>query len=320
MIVSPPGRALEADRATRSLALTRRDPDFRCALKTRLRAQTAAIERRLCELIAPDERTPSQLLRSVEYALLAPGKRVRPLLCILAADALAEEEAAALDAGCAVEMVHTASLILDDLPSMDDAQLRRGRLATHKVFGEAVAILTAISLLARAFDVLAALETTAEKRNQIVALVAETIGLNGLSAGQLLDLLPNQCSFDAHDVEQLHQLKTGVLFSAALKCGVVLAGGSQSQIRVFGEVGDSLGIAFQMADDLADVTAPTEEIGKDVGKDGEKQTIVALDGTATAKTRLRHRVAHTRSLLERTGGETEALNTLLDLVFDRALR
>lgn len=320
MTPSSPGHALETNDAACALAPVFRDPDRRRVIKARLKSETAAIERRLSELIAPVPLVTDQLLQCAEYALLAPGKRVRPLLCVLAADAIGARNGTALDVGCAIEMMHTASLILDDLPSMDNAQLRRGRPATHKKFGEAAAILSAIALLARAFGVLAEVETRASRRIALVALMAETIGFKGLSAGQLLDLLPNNGGCNAGNVEQLHQLKTGVLFSASLKCGALLAGGAQEKIDLCGEIGESLGLAFQLADDLADATASADEIGKDVGQDDDKQTIIALHGTAGAKTRLRHRIAQTRQLLELVGGETEPLAVLVDLIFESALQ
>lgn len=320
MTPGSPGHAIETSGTACAPVPALRDPDRQIAIKTRLKSETAAIERRLSELIVPGIVVTDRLRLCAEYALLAPGKRVRPLLCLLAADAIGNGNEAALDAACAIEMIHTASLILDDLPSMDDAQLRRGRQAAHRRFGEATAILSAIALLAQAFGVLAEVETLPGRRNALVSLLSTTIGFSGLSAGQLMDLLPNDGGCDARRVEQLHHLKTGVLLSASLKCGALIAGGTAETMELFAQVGHSLGLAFQLADDLADATASVDDIGKDVRQDDGKQTIIALHGMAAARTRLRHRKVHTKQLLGQIDGDTEPLCVLIDLIFESALR
>lgn len=252
----------------------------------------AAVNRRLHALVPASGSESDDLNRAMRYALLAPGKRIRPILTILASWEMEVEDLLALDAGCALEMVHAASLILDDLPSMDDARLRRGQPTTHLAFGEDVAILAAIGLLTRAFDVLGAHpEYPPAARAAMVAILSRAVGTNGLVGGQYRDLRESRSAGDIGVVLDGNHRKTGVLFLAAVDMAAEIAGVRDDrlvQLRVFAT---NLGHAFQILDDLLDGASAADEIGKDIGQDRNKATVVSMLGRVEAQDRLRRHLA-----------------------------
>lgn len=224
------------------------------------------------------------------HSLLAPSKRVRPLMCLIVARGFGADPDTALDPACAVELVHTASLILDDLPSMDDAQMRRGRPCCHKVFGESAAILAAIALLNRAFGLLAeALGLAPAVRSELVAVMSRAIGLEGTVGGQDLDL-HGQAGIGA--VSQIHHYKTGALFIAAATLGARVGGVTDARLESVREYAESFGLAFQMLDDLLDVTSNADLAGKDVNQDGAKATFVSALGVEAARREAEKHLKH----------------------------
>jgi geranylgeranyl pyrophosphate synthase len=257
------------------------------------------VDRRLAELIPPQDSEPGRLGEAAYYALLAPGKRFRPLLTLLAAEAFGAPVGRALDVACAMEMVHAASLVLDDLPSMDDARLRRGRPTTHRVYGEADAILASVGLLTRAFGVIAAAEgLSAADRSALVASLADAVGFQGLVAGQALDLAERNRPRTAAELDALNHRKTGVLMMAAAEAGARIGGASAEARRELGEFARCIGLAFQIRDDLIDVEDGGEHVGKDVGKDAGMTTLVsALGPRAAAATMEAHLEAADAALL-----------------------
>lgn len=245
----------------------------------------ARIEARLDQLVPPESTRPEVLHRAMRYSLLAPGKRLRPALAILSASVFGAGEELAVDPACAIELVHTASLILDDLPSMDAATLRRGRKANHLVFGEDMAILAAVALLNRAFAVLTAEEShlPVRTRSELVSLLAEAIGSNGVIAGQVADLGSVGKTIDFAELEYIHSRKTGALFIASAETGALLAGLSESKRQPVRAYAKNLGLAFQILDDLADLESSPAETGKDVGQDARKTTFVSFSGPEGAR-------------------------------------
>ena len=242
-----------------------------------------AIDNRLDELAPAESTEPQSLHRSVRYSVLGAGKRVRPILTLTTAAAFAGDEDAALDPACAIEMVHTASLILDDLPCMDNASFRRGKAANHRVFGEATATLAAIYLLNRAYGVIAeAPALRPETRNAIGALLSRSIGTDGLVAGQCLDLTSEGVP-DLECVKSVEELKTATLFVAAAETGALVAGLSERELESVRLFGWNLGLAFQLRDDWIDAASSPEQAGKDVGQDANKTTLVSLLGVARAR-------------------------------------
>ena len=219
---------------------------------------------------------------AMAYTLLAPSKRVRPVLTLLSAELCGGETGNALVAACAVEMVHASSLILDDLPSMDDAAVRRGRPANHVAYGEAIAILAAFGLLDAAFGAIArgyepALAT------QLTALVSDAIGGEGLIGGQAADLLATDQSITFEMLERIHRGKTGALFSAAATAGALTAGAPRESIASLQAFAKNLGLAFQIIDDLLDVEGDPAVTGKPVREDLKKTTFVSFSGPAGAR-------------------------------------
>jgi geranylgeranyl pyrophosphate synthase len=241
------------------------------------------VDRRLAELIPPPDCDATRPGEAAHYALLAPGKRFRPLLTLLAAEAFGSPTGRALDVACAMEMVHAASLVLDDLPSMDDARLRRGRPTTHRVYGEADAILASIGLLTSAFGVVIAAEgLSAADRNAIVASLSEAVGFNGLVAGQARDLSERNRARTVAELDALNHRKTGVLMMAAAEAGARVGGASPAQRSELGEFARRIGLAFQIRDDLIDAEGGGEHVGKDVGKDAGMTTLVSALGPRAA--------------------------------------
>lgn len=214
-------------------------------------------------------RTPPRLAEAMAYSLLDGGKRLRPVLCLAFADAVAQASRgggdAADDAACALEFIHTYSLIHDDLPAMDDDDLRRGRPTSHKKFGEAMAILAGDALLTDAFSVLATGDDQA-LRGKLVSELALAAGAGGMVGGQVLDIATDRPAERAY-LEQLHRKKTGALIKAACRMGALAGRGGDALVAAADVYGDCVGLAFQIADDVLDVTASADAMGKPTGAD-----------------------------------------------------
>lgn len=239
------------------------------------------IDRRLDDLAAGFGAAPARLHRTIAYSLLAPGKRIRPLLLLAAAHDFGAPPETALDAACAVEMVHTASLVLDDLPCMDDATLRRGRPATHIACGESASIIAAVAMINEATRIVAAdRRLSAASRCAILSALTGAIGVDGLVAGQIRDLEGDPSVAAA---ERTNREKTAALFVAAAEIGVLIAGAGGDDVQAVRRFASHLGMAFQLRDDLLDATATPEEAAKDVGQDAGKPTVLALTGRRRAK-------------------------------------
>lgn len=253
------------------------------------------IDRQL-DLLLPSADDP--IARSMRYSLLTPGKRLRPLMTQLAAAAFGGREQVALIPGCAIEMIHTASLILDDMPSMDNARLRRGRPANHIQFGENVATLAAFALLNRAYAIVAADESLAsEIRIRIVQSLTTAVGEQGIIAGQMSDLSSDRHTTDTAQVNRIHRQKTGSLFVAAVECGALAVGVPERQLGAVRAFGTNFGLCFQALDDLADRHGTETAQGKDVRQDARKATLVSTLGKqATMLAAERFASAATRAL------------------------
>jgi geranylgeranyl diphosphate synthase type II len=225
----------------------------------------------------------SRVVEAMRYTLLAPSKRVRAILAMLAAEVCASGGAArARSAACAIEAVHAASLMLDDLPSMDNAPLRRGRPTAHVAFGEAVTILAAFGLLNAAFASLAR-SYEAPLAARLAGVAADAIGLDGLVGGQAEDVLATDASINFDTLERIHRRKTGALFSAAAVAGGLTAGGGDRELGALSAYAKNLGLAFQIVDDLLDVTGDPSETGKATRTDARKTTFVSFSGVTGAR-------------------------------------
>jgi geranylgeranyl pyrophosphate synthase len=265
----------------------------------------------------PSGTAPGPVVEAMRYTLLAPSKRVRGVLVMLSAD-LCGSSARALPAACAIEAVHAASLMLDDLPSMDNAPLRRGRPAAHIAFGEAVTILAAFWLLNEAFGHLARKYDRALGA-QLCAQVSEAVGLDGLVAGQAEDVLATDAAINFETLERIHRRKTGVLFSAAATAGAVSAGARPDDIAALRAYAKNLGLAFQIVDDLLDVTGTPEETGKVTRSDARKTTFVSFSGVEGARELAGELCRTAISALAPFGRRSAALKELAEFVAERRL-
>jgi geranylgeranyl diphosphate synthase type II len=253
---------------------------------------------------------------AMAYALHAPSKRVRPVLTLLTAELCGGAAPAALTAACAIEMVHAASLVLDDLPSMDDAAVRRGKQATHIAFGEAIAILAAFGLLNGAFRTIArGYEPPLASR--MTALLSDAIGADGLIGGQAADLLGTDRQITFEMLERIHRGKTGALFSAAASSGALTAGASGDTVAALQTFAKNLGLAFQIIDDLLDVEGDPAITGKPVRGDVKKTTFVSFSGPVGAR-QLATELCHTADrALQPFGPRAERLRELSAFVAAR---
>lgn len=230
--------------------------------------------------LVPDDGEAVQ--RSMAYTVLAPSKRVRPVLTLLSAELCGGTAQRALSIAAAIELVHAASLILDDLPSMDDSPLRRGRAANHREFGEAIAILAAFALLNLSFGTIAgACEPVLASR--IVALLSDAVGIEGLVGGQAADLLATDTPIGFEVLERIHRGKTGALFVAAASAGALSAGAHPEAVASLAAYAKNLGLAFQIVDDLLDVEGDPAQTGKAIRKDIRKTTFVSFSGVGGAR-------------------------------------
>ena len=281
----------------------------------------AAVEQRLASLVDLRAAVPDNLRAALRHALLGRSKRVRPVMMLMIAEPRGGLAGPVLDVACAVEMVHTASLILDDLPCMDDATMRRQRPTTHIAFGQPTAILSAVALLTRAFGIIAALDDVpANTRTRLASVLAKAVGWDGLVAGQEIDINNRASLNDAEQVEHMNWLKTGVLFVAAAEMGAILRGLEGERLEAVRRFARHFGLAFQTADDLLDRTDTAEHAGKDVGKDGDKGTLVSLFGAGHARLTCQQHLAHAEQALVESGVSAAPLRALMLRLFDTCKR
>ncbi len=257
------------------------------AFQAELIAVAAAANSELDRLLPTVPGPEGRVVEAMRYAALDGGKRLRPFLAVAAADLFDVPRARSMRAAAAVEMVHCYSLVHDDLPAMDDDDLRRGRPTVHKKFDEATAILAGDALLTEAFAVLADPETHPDGavRADLVAELARASGSSGMVGGQMIDLMSASLTMDEAGLKRLQNLKTGCIIAAACRMGAVLAGAPASTVDILGSYGMDLGLAFQIADDVLDVESTAAETGKATGKDAAagKATFVSRVGLEAAK-------------------------------------
>jgi farnesyl diphosphate synthase len=281
-----------------------------------LAAHAEAVERFLSRALDDRPRTgeierPARLLSAMRHGVLNGGKRLRPLLVMESAALFRGDNAAALRVAGALECVHCYSLIHDDLPAMDDDDLRRGQPTVHKAFDEATAILAGDSLLTFAFDIIADGETLlpADRKVALILGLARAAGIGGMAGGQALDLEAERTKLDEAGIIRLQAMKTGALIRYACEAGALVGGASATDRDLLAEYGSAIGLAFQLADDLLDQTASAEAMGKATQKDADagKATLVALHGIDWANNQLKGLVAQAEMLLEPFGARAETL-------------
>jgi geranylgeranyl diphosphate synthase type II len=257
---------------------------------------------------------PSRLVDAIRYSLFAGGKRVRPALALGAAEILCGVDTPALPAACALEMIHTYSLIHDDLPAMDNDDLRRGRPTLHRAFDEATAILAGDGLLTMAFDVLAQAGNPG-----VTGEVARAAGVAGMVGGQFLDMAAENQRLTLEALQQVHACKTGALIRASVRAGALLAGADDSALDRLTRYGEHIGLAFQIADDILNVTGTAESLGKPAGSDAtkNKSTYPALAGLDRARALGEEAVARAIDALAGFGPEADTFRALARYIVER---
>ena len=277
------------------------------------------VESELAEITRFHSDCPNILEQAIRYTLLAPGKRLRPILVFMASEACGQRTSATLDCACAVEMIHTYSLIHDDLPAMDDDAMRRGQPACHIQFGEANAILAGDALLAYAFQVVSGSDSSSEVCAACCRELATAAGPCHLVGGQVDDLAAEHQDGDLSQLQHIHQRKTGSLFRVSLKLGGLAAGADSEQIDHLDTYGKYLGLAFQIVDDLLDCSGDQQWLGKQIGKDTEhgKLTYPRLRGMEASRNDAQELIHQAIEELNSFGGAAESLRQLASYVLER---
>ncbi len=286
------------------------------AIKDYLTVQKRLVDQQLDRLLPTAETYPPVIHTAMRYSLFAGGKRIRPALALATGEALRGDPTGLLELACALEMIHTYSLIHDDLPAMDNDDFRRGSSTLHKKYGEGIAILAGNGLLTRAFEVLAQLsESTvpATVRAEIMSRICRAVGTRGgMLAGQAVDLLTQGKPFTREELEYIHSAKTGALLQASVSSAALLSGVEEAQLNKLSLFGAKIGLAFQVVDDMLDVEGSTREMGKRSGQDvlEEKATYPALMGVGESRQTAQRLVQEAIAQLEFLGDRGERLRQL----------
>ncbi|AZB44899.1 polyprenyl synthetase family protein [Bacillus sp. FJAT-42376] len=279
-------------------------------------SRKALVEREL-PLYIEKLKAPESLKEAMLYSLNAGGKRLRPILILAALKAFGKEESLGLPAACAVEMIHTYSLIHDDLPCMDDDDLRRGKPTNHKVYGEALAVLAGDGLLTQSFQAVMSHETLSpEKKLRLISELVHAAGAEGMVGGQVADMEGEGKTLSLEDLEYIHMHKTAKLLTFSLVAGAILADAEEPEVEKIRAFGQHIGIAFQIRDDILDIEGTVDKIGKPVGSDtGNHKTtypsLLAIDG---AKDKLETHIALAKNVLADLGMHQTFLQDLTDLI------
>ncbi len=293
------------------------------AVETRLGEYSQLVERALDEFVAGGEESPRQVHQAMRHSVFAGGKRLRPILVLAGAEVVGRPAESVLPAACAVELIHTYSLIHDDLPVMDNSPTRRGRPTCHVAYGEAIAVLAGDALHALAFELLARnAEVPGVPASRVVRAVAEvtrSIGTRGMVGGQVLDLLATRGSLGEADVREIHRLKTGSLIQACVRIGGILGGASPEDLGALGRYGEHVGLAFQIVDDILDVVGEEAKLGKGTGSDAAqaKVTFPSVFGLVTSRRFAREATAQAILALEPLGDQGVWLRDLATFLLSR---
>lgn len=290
-------------------------------LKAYVAEKREIIDRALDNYLPPISGMEGRVVEAARYSLFAGGKRLRPILCIAAHDACGGSSKALLPVACALEMIHTYSLIHDDLPAMDNDDFRRGKPTNHKVFGEAVAILAGDLLLTYAFELMAehGLQDSSRALMRVIHLIAMASGFKGMIGGQMIDLACEGQEVDMATVEYMHVKKTGALITASVQAGAILAGASETDLDKMSRYGRHLGLAFQITDDLLDVTGSFDEMGKTPGSDDRKgkRTYPFLIGVEESRRIAREHVEQALSAISGYNAKADPLRAIAFYVLNR---
>ena len=273
---------------------------------------------RLQDLFAEDEPF-ARLNEAMRYSLLAGGKRLRPVLAMAFCEVCGAPAETALDPACALELLHTYSLIHDDLPCMDDDELRRGKPTNHIVFGEGTAVLAGDCLQAEAFGTILRSALPADRRAECARILADAVGLDGMCGGQFLDMQWEGKTLSEQELTEINSRKTGALIIAACQMGVAAAGGDEAMLESAAQFGAALGMAFQIRDDVLDVISTAEKLGKPIGSDAQecKNTYMALMGPDGCERTIARLTQHAKDVLSASFDDTEFLFAMADALSTR---
>ncbi len=279
------------------------------------------VDERLEKLLPVESEEPSTIHKAMRYSVFAGGKRVRPILVLASGESLAGDRDVLLDIGAGIEMMHTYSLIHDDLPALDNDDLRRGLPTCHKVFGEAMAILAGDALMTRCYQILADVPGLPDSiRISIFREIASATGtVNGMIGGQVVDLESEGKPISARVLEYIHYSKTGALLKACIRCGALAAGAKNRELQALTEFGNKIGLVFQIVDDILDVTSSSEILGKTAGKDAKvkKATYPALYGIEASRQKARELVASALEDIRDLGERAQPLRSLSQFIVSR---
>lgn len=287
-----------------------------------LKARAAQVDKALDEYLPSPDTYPEVIHQAMRYTVFAGGKRLRPVIALATAELAGGDLSAVMPAACALELLHTYSLVHDDLPAMDDDDMRRGRPTCHKVFGEAVAVLAGDALLTLSFQLLARTVENgipAELVLRVISEVAEAAGTSGLIGGQVVDILSTSSSITPATLEYIHRHKTGALYRVAARTGAILAGAGTDVLDAITRYAEYLGLAFQIKDDILDVEGDAQKIGKPTGSDekNKKATYPAVFGLQKAREKAAEAADRAVAALSRFGEEAEFLRLLANFVINR---
>jgi len=294
-------------------------------LKFYLNEKKVLVDEALREFLPESEGHSADVIKAMRYSLFAGGKRLRPILCIAGAEAVGGDVLGVLPVACALEMIHTYSLIHDDLPVMDNDDMRRGKPTNHKVFGEAVALLAGDGLLTKAFHLM----THSDSENRVkprvllkvIGLIATAAGYEGMVGGQVVDIQFEGKEVDSSVVEFIHTRKTGALIAASVCSGAILGGAEKDQLKALTSYGEDIGLAFQVADDILNVEGSSQEMGKSVGSDAQqgKTTYPAVFGLEKSKKIQRALVERAMEFLKSFEDRADPLRHIARYIIERKI-
>jgi len=280
------------------------------------------IDDALLSFLPPVDAQPKRLNQAMHYSVFAGGKRIRPILMQASCEAVGGDATLVIATACAMEMIHTYSLIHDDLPAMDDDDFRRGVPTNHKIYGEDVAILAGDALLTQAFITLSAAQTVTDcnRQREVLNIIATAAGAAGMVAGQIVDMEAEGNNPDLDTVNYIHNHKTGALILAAIQCGALLGGADQETFAAFTSFGRDAGLAFQIADDILDIVGDQQQLGKDIGSDEQrgKATYPAVMGLDGARKHMNMLHEHALEVLAPFGTPAEPLRQISHYIINRS--
>ena len=290
------------------------------SLKAYLKARQKKIDRSLDRYLPKENASPPTIHKAMRYSLFAGGKRLRPILCLAAAEACGGKIDNALPLACAMECIHTYSLVHDDLPSMDNDDFRRGRPTCHKVFGEGIAVLAGDALLTIAFEIVSRVEFSPRYNMSILLReIAVAAGSRKLIAGQVADLEAEGRKIDMAGLRYIHENKTAAILTTSVRLGAMSAGAKPKQLDAITKFGRALGLAFQIIDDILDVTQTAEKLGKSAGKDiaAKKATYPAVIGLEKSRTEAKRLTRQAHNALSIFDEKAEPLHALANYLLER---